>query len=137
MYDSTDHPLWPALGEEDDATRYLREMANYPGPMAVLCEALKKEGVRFDETRFCDGQITHQNQYVTIIRGDAADFLHRAIEGIEHRKARQKMWQRNLSSYGLVRFARQFCLQAYNCANTSFRLLKFFHNRSLPNVQAH
>jgi hypothetical protein len=61
----------------------LAEVDDYPSAMAVLVESLKRKGVRLDEHRFQDGDITHLNKYVTIIRGDAAELLHRAYESIE------------------------------------------------------
>lgn len=129
-----DYGLTPAFREENDTAEYLSEMANYPGSMSVLCEALEKESVRFDEARFGDGQITHHNQYVTISRGDASDFLHRAIQGIEHRKARQKMRQRYLSVCGCLCLARPL----YSCAIYGVHLfcnaLKIAHRRSCPQL---
>ena len=58
-------------------------MDDYPGAMAVLIESLKGKGVRFDESDFKDGDIIHENQYVTIIRGEAGEFLHRIYESLE------------------------------------------------------
>jgi hypothetical protein len=73
------------LGTINDCRAQLAEMLNYPGPMAVLIEALKREGVRFDESDFPHEDITHLNQYVAVIGGEAAEFLHRACESIKSR----------------------------------------------------
>ena len=73
------------LRSVDDGRAQLAEMLNYPGPIAVLVEALKREGVRFDESSFPHENITHPNPYVAVIRGEAAEFLHRACESIKSR----------------------------------------------------
>jgi len=62
-------------------------MLNYPGPIAVLVNTLEREGVRFDESSFPNENITHQNPYVAVIRGEATEFLHRAFESIKSRYA--------------------------------------------------
>src|SRR2546428_3486215 len=51
----------------------LAEMDDYPGAMAVFVNALEREGVRFNEADFKDGDVTHLNKYITIIRGEAAE----------------------------------------------------------------
>ena len=61
----------------------LTKMQDFPGAMAVLVESLERKGMRFDESSFKDGDTTHSNKHVTIIRGDAAEFLHRAYQSIE------------------------------------------------------
>ena len=71
----------------DDCRAQLAEMLNYPGPMAVLIKALEREGVRFNESDFPNEDITHLNQYVAVIGGEAAEFLHRACESLKSRSA--------------------------------------------------
>ena len=71
----------------------LAEMLNYPGPMAVLIESLKRKGVRLDELHFRDGDITHKNQYVAVIGGDAAECLHRIYDGLERGLTAEQVMQ--------------------------------------------
>ena len=71
----------------------LAEMLNYPGPMAVLIESLKRKGVRLDELNFRDGDITHKNQYVAVIGGDAAECLHRIYDGLERGLTAEQVMQ--------------------------------------------
>jgi hypothetical protein len=92
----------------------LAEMLNYPGPIAVLVEALKREGVGFDESCFPNENITHQNPYVAIIRGEAAEFLHRACKSIESRRAGEQMRQSNLCVVKLGGAADSCALDARN-----------------------
>ena len=69
----------------DDGNAQLAEMLNYPGPVAVLIAALEREGVRLDELRLRDEDITYKNPYVAIIRGESAEILHRAKESLKSR----------------------------------------------------
>jgi hypothetical protein len=68
-------------------------MLNYPGLIAVLVEALKREGVRFDESSFPDENITRQNPYIAITRGKAAEFIHRTFESIKSRATTHQITQ--------------------------------------------
>jgi hypothetical protein len=77
----------------DNRGSELAEMDDYPGAMAVFIDALKREGVRFNEADFKDGDVTHLNKYITIFRGEAAEFLHRACESIEGGSPAQEMPQ--------------------------------------------
>ena len=79
---SSDNSLVPPFREINNTGLDLGEMEDYPGVMAVLVEALEKKGVRFNEASFGHGDITHENKHVVIFRGAAAEFLHRAFEGI-------------------------------------------------------
>jgi hypothetical protein len=80
--ESSDDRLRPALGAMNHPDSELGEMKNYPGVIAVLIDALKKKGMRFDEKSFFNGDITHHNNYIVTIRGAAAEVLHRAFHGI-------------------------------------------------------
>jgi hypothetical protein len=106
----------------------LAEMLNYPGPMAVLIESLKRKGVRLDELNFRDGDITHKNQYVTVIGGDAAECLHRIYDGLE----------RGLTAEQVMQDARLYLSRNNLSGNSPAPNLRnhISHNRSLPNVQS-
>ncbi len=55
-------------------------MYDYPGPLAVLVDALKKKSVRFDELSFKHGEFTCLENNVMVLRGDAYEFVHRTFE---------------------------------------------------------
>jgi hypothetical protein len=76
----SDDAIGPDFGQIDDLSDELREMANYPGIMAVIREAAKKKGMRFDEADFPDGDIESPNQDIAIFRGSACEFLDRLFE---------------------------------------------------------
>ena len=114
----------------DDGDAQLAEMLNYPGPVAALVEALKREGVRFDERSFPHGNITHLNPYVAIIRGEAAEFLHCAHESIKGRSpAHQPAHGVGLLVNGLG------CPPGRSDGRPDNSALEIVHKRSLPNVQ--
>ena len=124
-----------ALGAVNDPCVELAEMLNYPGPIAVLVEALKREGVRFDESSFPDENITRQNPYVAIIRGEAAEFLHRACESIKSRATTQQAGQ----SGGLPLTSDDGGMRHVPDSTTSQTLcvsLEIVHKRSRPNEKA-
>ena len=69
----------------------LSEMANYRGVMAVIRDAAKKKGVRFDVSDFPDGEIESPNNDVAIFRGSACKFLDRLFQSTERSIAGQPM----------------------------------------------
>ena len=79
---SCDDGILPTLGTVNDSHSELGEMKCHPGVMAILIDALKKKGVRFDEVSVVNGNISHHNHYVVTIRGDAAKPLHRVPESV-------------------------------------------------------
>ena len=79
----------PLLGPKNNAGHDLGVVGNDPSPMEVVIEALKKKGVRFDESNFQDGDIERLNNDVVILRGDAAKILDCFFEGIECSPPRQ------------------------------------------------
>lgn len=80
-----DDGILPALGAVNDSDSELGEMECHPGAMAILIDALKKKGVRFDEVSVVHGDISHHDHYVVTIRGGAAKVLHRAFESVPRR----------------------------------------------------
>jgi hypothetical protein len=125
---SCNDPAGALLGAIDNLNTELAEMLNYPGPMAVLIESLKRKGVRLDELDFRDGDITHKNQYVAVIGGDAAECLHRIYDGLE----------RGLTGEQVMQDARLF-LKSRRCGahavDSTFGINEnlVVHNCSLPN----
>lgn len=116
LNDSTNDSNGTLLWAVDDSNYNLSEVANYPGTMPVLIDALKKKGVRFDELGFGDGEITYLNQNVVILRGAAYEIVHRAFHGNKHSTARQKL--------------RQCCLRFKNrLLAACHRAGQFFHSR--------
>jgi hypothetical protein len=69
----------------------LTEVADYPGAMPTLIEALEKEGVRFDESSFPDDNIVYLNKNVVILRGAALEVIDRVIERNKQRLARKRL----------------------------------------------
>jgi len=97
------HSVGASLGPVSDVHFNLSEVADYPGAMPVLVEALEKKGVRFDESSFCDGEVTYLNQNVVVLRGAAYEFVHRAFHREEHGLAGKKTWKRELRFAQLLR----------------------------------
>ena len=129
-----------ALGAINDPCAELTEMLNYPGPVAVLVEALKREGVRFDESCFPNENITYQNPNVAIIRGEAAEFLHRACKSIESRRAGEQPRHSNLrvgsspqATTGIL-----LCLMngRHALSHTLRKIRRIIHKRSRPNEKS-
>ena len=79
----------PAFRTIDNTGMKLAEVDDYRGAMAVLVESLERQGVRFDEASIKDGEITHLNNYVTIIRGDAAELLYGVYKSVEGSTSRE------------------------------------------------
>lgn len=108
---------------------------DYPGVMAVLVDALKKEGVRFNERDFLDGEITCHNQNVMVLRGAAYEVVHRAFESRERRITRRK------SSIALIKHKWATLTSGYHSLKCF--VIRFFcsaHNVRCalpPNDQAH
>lgn len=88
--ESGDDTAGSALGHMDHAGGHLAEVLHYPGPLAVLVASLKRQGVRFEEADFPDANFTHDHQNVVVIRGEAAEFLHREYERLESGRAVQQ-----------------------------------------------
>ena len=122
--------LFP-LGAIDDASVELAEMLNYPGPIAVLVEALKREGVGINESSLKHEDVTHQNPYVAIIRGESAELLHRICESL---KSGQATHQATQCSGLLVNSARG--ASGSGDVKALSELLHSVHNRSLPNEKS-
>lgn len=65
-----------------DNTHYdLSEVHDYPSLVALIRDAAKKKGMRFDEASFPDGEIAHLKQNVVVFRGSAHQFLNSLLEG--------------------------------------------------------
>jgi hypothetical protein len=77
----SDYALGTTSREIDNTGTQLGEVEEYAGVMAELVKALEKKGVRFNETCFKDGDIIHKNKHVVISRGEASEFINRALEG--------------------------------------------------------
>ena len=77
-----------SLGEINNTGNHLRKMSYYAGLMAVLKDALKKKGVRFDELSFEDGEIEYLNKDVMVLRGNACEIVHRSFERLPEGVAR-------------------------------------------------
>lgn len=136
LNDSADNPLGAALGPVNNMHYNLTEVADYPGAMPVLIDALKKKGVWFDELSFDDGEITYLNQNVVVLRGTAYEVVHRAFHGGEHGLARKQERQGNLCVSGRPHLARRLYSRALNSVHALCDALKITHKRSLPNDQA-
>ena len=72
-----------------DLSNALREMANYKGIMAVIRDAAKKKGMRFNVADFPDGDVESPNEHVAIFRGEACKFLDRLFKCGEYSVARK------------------------------------------------
>lgn len=59
----------------------LRKVYDYPSAMAVLVDALKNKGVRFDELSFKNGDITYLKENIVILRGAAYKLIDRSLKG--------------------------------------------------------
>ena len=121
-----DDPTRPPFRVIDNTRVQLAEVDDYPGTMAVLIDALKKKGVRLDEARLQNSDVAHLNKYVTIIRGDTAEFLDRAFQCVPSGLTRKQRWQGYL---------RRVCLRLTHhlgIKNMSV-LFKSIHKRSRPN----
>ena len=106
MYYSTDNSIRLALRPIKDSGFDLSEMADYPGAMPVLIEALKEKGVRLDELSFDDDEIVYLNQNVVILRGAALELVHRAFQSDEGSLSREEMRQGKLSFAEFLRILR-------------------------------
>ena len=91
---SGDHAARAFLGEKNNAGDQLAKMYDGGGVMAVIREAAKKQGVRFEEADFAHGEIECTNQHVAIFRGRASEFIDRLFESRESRLARQPVGKR-------------------------------------------
>jgi hypothetical protein len=105
----------------------LREVANNPGTMPFLIDALKKKGVRLDELSFGDGEITYLNQNVVILRSPAYEVIHRAFHGEKCGLTGKKMRQRNLCLCGCSKLATRFL----NCFRVYRKIVKMIHKLGL------
>jgi hypothetical protein len=118
-----------ALRAVNDCGVQLAEMLNYPGPVAALMEALKREGVRFDKNSLPDKDITYLNPYVAIIRGAAAEFLHCARESLKGRSTTHQSAQDG----GLLINGSRRILRGDHHRNVRKTLFNVTHKRSRPN----
>jgi len=82
-----DDSLAGAFGSVGYAGDKLREMADCDVVMAVVIDAAKKQGVRFDVFDFPDGEIERFDKNVVIFRGSAAKFIDGLFEGLKRRNA--------------------------------------------------
>jgi len=55
-------------------------MQDHPGAMPVLVNALKKKGVRLNETSFEHGDVTYLNKNIVVLRGAAYEIVHSEFE---------------------------------------------------------
>ena len=69
-----------SFGNMDHSEYYLRKVYHYPGHVAVIAQASKKKGMRFDVSSFKDGEITYTKDNIMVLRGGAAEFLDRLFE---------------------------------------------------------
>jgi hypothetical protein len=69
LYYTSNNSIRLALRPVEDSGFNLTEVADYPGAMPVLVEALKEKGVRFEELSFDDDEIIYLNQNVVVLRG--------------------------------------------------------------------
>ncbi len=130
MDNSAYHSVGASLGPVSDAHFNLSEVADYPGAMPVLVEALEKKGVRFDESSFCDGEVTYLNQNVVVLRGAAYEFVHRAFHREEHGLAGKKTWKRELRFAQLLR---SLCLRALRLIYACGKIVDMAHRRGGSN----
>jgi hypothetical protein len=80
----------PALRQIDNMSDELAEMYDYPGIMAIIRDAAKKKGMRFNEADFPDGEVESPNDYIAIFRGSACEFLDRLFESNKGSIAREQ-----------------------------------------------
>jgi hypothetical protein len=69
------------LGSVNNTESKLGKMKPYPGVIAVVIDALKKKGMRFEEVSLKNGDITYDNKNIVVFRGDTAKVLNRAFHG--------------------------------------------------------
>jgi hypothetical protein len=137
LNDSADKSLSIPLGPVNNMHYNLCEVADYPGAMPVLIDALKKKGVRFDELSFSDGEITYLNQNVVVLRGAAYEVVHRAFHREEHGVTGKKMRQGDLRLINLPIAATNLMIHIMNAGRQALRMLHVFvHKRSLPNEKS-
>jgi len=78
---SCDNGFGSAFGAMNNSENKLGKMKPYPGVIAIVIDALKKKGMRFQKVSLKNGDISHNDKNVVVFRGDAAKVLHRAFHG--------------------------------------------------------
>ena len=81
------------LGTIGDSGDKLAKVNHYVGVMAVIADAAKKKGVRFEISDFPNGDVECRNEHVVIFRGKACEFIDRLFERDESGLAREKIAQ--------------------------------------------
>ena len=65
-------------------------MTDYPSAITVLPDPLKKKRMRLNVTGLKHREIEHLKQNVVILRGDAHEMMHRALQSRPRGIAREK-----------------------------------------------
>jgi len=79
--------------EIDNTRTKLAEMDDYPGVIPVVVEALKRKGVRVDESCFKHPDISNPNKYIMVLRGEAGRILDPLFEREPCSLAREQVGQ--------------------------------------------
>ena len=124
---------WDAFGNVNHSENYLREVYHYPGHVAVITDAAKKKGMRFDVSSFKDGEIAHTQDNIMVLRGGAAEFLDRLFECGPCRVSRKQSALLFLRRH--VTLLASACYQRFNLLCGKF---SYAHKRVFPsNEKAH
>ena len=110
---------------------YLREVYHYPGHAAIIAQAAKKKGMRFDVSSFEDGEITYTKDNIMVLRGAAAKFLDCLFECGPSRISRKQSALLFLRRHAYVLASR--CYHAFDLLR---RNCSYAHNRRIPSNAA-
>ena len=70
--------------------------------MSILVKAFKKKCVWFDKLNFMNGDIAYTNKHVMVLRGEAHEVIHCALERKPSGFSRKKFRQSNLCRVALI-----------------------------------